>query len=173
MHQLKKIARQLLCIGLLFGAANANALIVSDTVDPNPNISITVNSPYTFSHDLINNGFLVGTHAIFNANLLIRLIDANGDKETFNFSIGDGGQSFSCGGNANCVPNNGRTDLIALTSDSLDDLLDGKITLTLTALSGEYTFDKSVLTAAVPEPMTLALFGLGLLGLGTMRRRAR
>ena len=51
--------------------------------------------------------------------------------------------------------------------------LDGTLDVTVTSIAGDFIVGKSTLTVNVPESSSLMLFGLGLLGLGLMRRKAR
>lgn len=69
------------------------------------------------------------------------------NDETYRYGIGIAPQTVTCGP-GNCVPNNGVTHTITLDAVSLADLAaDGKISVTVTSLSGNFFFADSVLTA--------------------------
>ena len=106
-------------------------------------------------------------------------MDSTG-SEKYTFMIGDSQTS------SKNVPGGpgGSTDIITLDATSLADLnADGMIDITVTSTKGSFIFADSTLTAqvgsgvgpeavaAAPEPATLALFGLGLLGFAAARRK--
>ncbi|HEX6734328.1 MAG TPA: PEP-CTERM sorting domain-containing protein, partial [Azonexus sp.] len=107
-------------------------------------------------------------------------------NEVFQFAIGtDATVQLYNGTNVN----NGNTgaDFPIVLLAALSDLsADGILSVTLSASSGDYRFTHSLLSAeitrgstdsvqlaatAVPEPGTMALLGLGMLGMGLMRKR--
>lgn len=151
-------------------AGNAYAVPFAwfDDFDPG---EITVGPQLDFSHDIRDGafGFRVGIDTITSASLNVLL----GDDALFGDLpiLGDGQESVSFnfdGTGWTSAQNVGLLDLFAFNFDTL--LMDGVIGVSIRATQGDFKFLKSTLIvtgdrAAVPEPMTLALFGMGLFGL--------
>lgn len=185
MNKIKSIFVGLACLAAICASVPAAATVITlvDLVDANPDIAITQTpaSPYTFVHDFVDNGFVVGVDQFLSASLSIRLTDTTSNENSL---ITVGGGQTAPGGNVNNNTVNdpspaGSFVTLLLNAAALADLnADGKLSVTVSSTSNSFSFADSTLTTtvnrptSVPEPFTLALMAFGFIGMSAARRRS-
>lgn len=165
----------------------AHAYSWDQTIDFNPAPQISAASSFSFTHDLTapEVGFNVGSDTITDYKLTINLHNDQGQLDIVNID----------------QPGNIFTDGVALlfnwksasvnTGDSYEGVLSltdtGKLFVTVKSLLGSFFLDSSELVAngargtlntasisvAVPEPTSIALLAMGMIGIAVMRRSNR
>jgi hypothetical protein len=173
--QFKLVLAAMLAAGSI-ATAQATPVTWVDTIDFTPDRYIAPYSSYSYTHSILDNGYNPGVDSIYNYSLSVNLLDDSdrgldvalinvpglfGDTIFFNLSgVEFGGWSLE-----------GQTQL----SNT------GIYGVTITSLIGDFFLGGSSLTVrgeendgrSVPEPGTLGLLGLGLLGVGAGMRKKK
>lgn len=163
-----------LALASAFLMAGAHASVI-DTIVTTPNQLIGNDDVFTYTHDFTDQGYVLGRTTYVDGVLSVRLTDKAASEGGI-IAIGDQSMKISAVTDKTVDTTGGTYFNISLDAASLKDLnADGKISFTVTGTSGDFDFAGSTLTvdaaAAVPEPMSLGLLAIGMLGFGAARRR--
>jgi hypothetical protein len=162
-------------IGLV-GTANAAFVPASWSDEISGTTYVGAGQSYTYSHNINDSTFTVGRDLITNFSLSVDLFDDARDSWWEVVEIAD----VDVSGWHEGLVSTFQFGADAFTSGfSLLGLLElntqGMLTVTISSLLGDFNVGTSSLTARgysqVPEPGTIALLGLGLLGVGLGRRK--
>lgn len=180
---------------LLAGSpAKADLLTFTDTADPSPDalIAFGVHKTYSYSHDILDDGYNALTDTITSASLVFSFSDESADAAAesvfFTFDLTPyGSQLITSGGATYSATFSGATLNGLLAPDGMlqVELENAGQTNSHQADRSDFLFLGSTLTVnvnrasdeviaaplAIPEPGTLVLLGLGFIGLGWASRR--
>ena len=157
------------------GTANAVPTTWTDHIDFVPDIPIADGGSHTYQHDLARDGFTPAFDYIDDYQLTVNLYDdgGRGDSVEWVFIDVPGILGDVVEFNVSGIEFGGWS-----LAGYLQLALTGLYDVTITSIAGDFYIGDSTLTAwgedltaNVPEPATLGLFGLGLLGFAATRKK--
>jgi len=183
---MKTLTKLLSLVAVLISASFANAVTITDTVDPVDVFMNNDNNTYSYAHSITGpsdstglNGFIPATDAISAANMTISLYD-DGDVSSESYKIKLGLDMFSStihvtSGSISSSPYANTFDVVSYLQS------DGVLNVTLKRQAGDFYFGKSILDVTyapsntgpspVPEPGTMVLLAAGLFCLAIFSKR--
>ena len=170
--------------GMLLSSTVARAIPIVDTV--NQNVFMDTGSIHSYTHNLLDDGFQLGTAT--SGAIEIQFFDDDFDSDFFganwevilivvdDFDFDTGGLSTS----TSATSFSSDIEFNALAEINSAGMLD----ITIASLWGDFYVGQSILTVetsnvlesdvrSVPEPGVLGMLGIGLIGIGVARRYAK
>jgi len=151
-------------------ATAAHATVIDSRIET-PNEKITQGKAYKFT--ITDTSFVLGKTSYYDALFSLHLTDRSSDETGF---VQIGSQKFDFKNLDDQTYDQGSSIgnfyQIKLDPVALADLnKDGTILVSVNSTGGDFYFADSTLAVNVPEPVSVALLGAGLLGMGMARRR--
>lgn len=185
IHKLAFVLLSMFALGTTCAAPIPIDMTATQTENPKKGIGGDEPVSYTFRHSFLGGTapFVIDFDNITAATLIIALDDTGNDRDGLDaFDFNFGGESFSGGPQSNSQTSYQFNLSTAIAGIRANGYLDVSIfadtgsfrfvssTLNIVGTRGEVVVEEPPV-GAVPEPLSIALMGLGLAGISVVRRR--